>query len=88
MSRSISRRPTVEKDMARNKAKVLCMLSRTDKLHPQTIAADVVAKLEAAGITADYHEIARGFGVLAPGLDAAKWAPRLRAFMASLEKRN
>jgi homoserine O-acetyltransferase len=77
-----------EKDLAKMKAKVLYVLSRTDKLFPPSIAPDVMAKLKAAGVTADYFEIDSDFGHSASGLDAAKWAPRLRTFMAALEKRS
>ena len=70
------------------KAKVLYVLSRTDKLFPPSIAPDVMAKLKAAGVSADYFEIDSDFGHSASGLDAAKWAPRLRAFMATLDKRS
>jgi homoserine O-acetyltransferase len=47
-----------------------------------------MAKLKAAGVEADYFEIDSDFGHSASGLDAAKWAPRLKAFMATLEKRS
>ncbi len=86
--RKASVRFDAEKDMARIKAKVLYVLSRTDKLFPPTIAPDVMAKLKAAGVNADYFEIDSDFGHSASGLDAAKWAPRLKAFMATLEKRS
>ena len=42
----------------------------------------------AAGVTADYFEIDSDFGHSASGLDAAKWAPRLKAFMATLQNRS
>jgi homoserine O-acetyltransferase len=86
--RKASVRFDAEKDMAKIKAKVLYVLSRTDKVFPPTIAPDVMAKLKAAGVSADYFEIDSDFGHSASGLDAAKWAPRLRAFMATLEKRS
>jgi homoserine O-acetyltransferase len=86
--RKASVRFDAEKDMARIKARVLYVLSRTDKVFPPTIAPDVMAKLKAAGVTADYFEIDSDFGHSASGLDAAKWAPRLRTFMAGLEKRS
>ena len=73
-------------DFNRMKAKVLYVLSRTDKVFPPTLAPDVMAKLKAAGVSADYFEIDSDFGHSASGLDAAKWAPRLKAFMATLEK--
>jgi homoserine O-acetyltransferase len=64
------------------------VLSRTDKLFPPSIAPDVMAKLKAAGVSADYFEIDSDFGHSASGLDAAKWAPRLKAFMATLQNRS
>jgi homoserine O-acetyltransferase len=86
--RKASVRFDAEKDMPKIKAKVLYVLSRTDKVFPPTIAPDVMAKLKAAGVSADYFEIDSEFGHSASGLDAAKWAPRLKAFMATLEKRS
>jgi homoserine O-acetyltransferase len=65
------------------------VLSRTDKVFPpKVLATDVMAKLKAAGVTADYYEIDSDFGHSASGLDAAKWAPRLKTFMVGLEKRS
>jgi homoserine O-acetyltransferase/O-succinyltransferase len=86
--RKASVRFDAEKDMPKIKAKVLYVLSRTDKVFPPTIAPDVMAKLKAAGVNADYFEIDSEFGHSASGLDAAKWAPRLKAFMATLERRS
>jgi homoserine O-acetyltransferase/O-succinyltransferase len=86
--RKASVRFDAEKDFAKIKAKLLYVLSsRTDKVFPPTIAPDVVAKLKAAGVSADYFEIDSDYGHSASGLDAAKWAPRLRGFMAELDKR-
>jgi homoserine O-acetyltransferase/O-succinyltransferase len=86
--RKASVRFDAEKDMARIKAKILYVLSRTDRVFPPSIAPDVMAKLKAAGVSADYFEIDSDFGHSASGLDAAKWSPRLKAFMAELEKRS
>ena len=86
--RKASVRYDAAKDMPRIKAKVLYVLSRTDKVFPPSIAPDVMAKLKAAGVSADYFEIDSDFGHSASGLDAAKWAPRLKTFMAGLEKRS
>ncbi len=77
-----------EPDMAKIKARVLYVLSRTDKVFPPSIAPDVMAKLKAAGVDAAYFEIDSDLGHSASGLDAAKWAPRLAAFMASIQKRS
>ena len=46
-----------EKDFAKIRAKVLYVLSRTDKLFPPSIAPDVMAKLKAARVDATYFEI-------------------------------
>lgn len=86
--RKASVRFDAEKDMAKTKAKVLYVLSRTDKLFPPSIAPDVMAKLKAAGVAADYFEIDSELGHSASGLDAAKWAPKLKAFMATLQNRS
>jgi homoserine O-acetyltransferase/O-succinyltransferase len=66
------------------KAKVLFMLCRTDRLFPPTIAPGVMADLKSAGVDADYFTLDSEYGHLAPGLDAQKWASKLRAFMESL----
>ena len=77
-----------EKDMKKIRAKVLYVLSRTDKVFPPSLAPDVMARLKAAGVDADYFEIDSDFGHSASGLDAARWSPRLAAFMASIQKRS
>jgi homoserine O-acetyltransferase/O-succinyltransferase len=82
--RRASVRFDAEKDFSKIKARLLYVLSRTDKVFPPSIAPDVMAKLKAAGVSADYYEIDSELGHSASGLDAAKWAPRLKAFMASL----
>lgn len=74
----------VRPDLAKIRAKVLYVLSRTDKLFPPTLAPDVMPALEAAGVDAAYEEIDSEHGHLASGSDAAKWEPALRRFMASL----
>ena len=66
------------------KAKVLFVLSRTDQLFPPEIAPEVMKGLNDAGVDADYFLLDSDFGHSASGLDAHKWAPRLRAFMESL----
>jgi len=74
------------KDFDKMKAKVLYVLSRTDKVFPPSLAPGVMAQLKAAKVDADYFEIDSEFGHSASGLDAAKWALRLKAFMADLLK--
>ena len=73
-----------EKDFDKLRAKVLYVISRTDKLFPPSIAPDAMAKLKAAGVDATYYEIDSELGHSASGLDAAKWAPTLKAFMDRL----
>jgi len=70
-----------ERDLAKIRARVLYVLSRTDVLFPPSIASDVMAKLGAAGVDATYVEIDSDFGHLASGADCAKWAPALKAFL-------
>jgi homoserine O-acetyltransferase/O-succinyltransferase len=85
--RKASVRFNAAKDFPKLKAKVLYVLSRTDKVFPPSLAPAVMAQLKAVGADADYFEIDSEMGHSASGLDAARWAPRLRTFMASLEKR-
>lgn len=68
----------------RIKAKVLFVLSRTDKLFSPDIAPGVMQGLKAAGVDADYFLLDSELGHSASGLDAHKWAPRLRQFMDGL----
>ncbi len=74
-----------EKDFAKLRAKVLYVLSRTDKLFPPSIAPDVMAKLTAAGVDATYFEIDSDKGHLASGADWQKWDRVLRDFLKRLE---
>ena len=64
------------------RAKVLYVLSRTDKLFPPSIAPGVIDQLAAARIDARYVEIDTEFGHTASGPEWAKWAPALRDFLA------
>ncbi len=74
----------VTPQFAKIKAKVLFVLSRTDQLFPPAIAPDVMAALKGAGVDADYFLLDSDYGHSASGIDAHKWAPRLRQFMESL----
>ena len=78
MLRKASVRFDAEKDMPKIKARVLYVLSRTDKLFPPSIAPDVMARLKAAGVSADYFEIDSDFGHSASG-------PRCRQVGASAQ---
>lgn len=74
----------VEDRFAAIKARVLYVLSRTDRIFPPSLAARVMPKLAAAGVTAQYVEIDTELGHSSGGADAARWAPELRRFMATL----
>ena len=73
-------------ELAKIRARVLYVLSRTDVLFPPSIARGVMDTLAAAGVDATYVEIDSVFGHLASGSDAAKWAPALRAFLERLAR--
>lgn len=73
-----------QKDFGRLRARVLYVLSRTDRLFPPSLAPGVMAALRDAGVEAEYVEIDSDLGHLASGLDGARWAPRLAAFMRAL----
>lgn len=74
----------VTAQLGRIKAKVLYVLSRTDKLFPPELAATVMPALKAARVDADYFLLDSEYGHSASGRDAHKWAPRLRQFMDGL----
>lgn len=86
--RRASVRFDAEKDFEKMRAKVLYVLSRTDKIFPPSLAAPVMAKLKAANVDAAYFEIDSENGHLASGLDAAKWSSTLRSFLDSLASSN
>ncbi len=82
--RRASIRFDVEPEFAKIKARVLYVLSRTDRIFPPSLAARVMSRLAAHGIPAEYVEIDTELGHSSGGVDAAKWAPQLRRFMAAL----
>jgi len=75
-----------ERDFGQIRAKVLYVLSRTDKLFPPSIGPAVMAKLAKAGVQAEYFEIDTDLGHSASGPEWAKWAPTLKDFIAKLER--
>ena len=85
----VLRRANVDFDAERNfdriKAKLLYVLSRSDKSFPPSLAPGVMSKLTAAGVRADYFEIDSEFGHGSAFLDAQKWAPRLQRFLSELQ---
>ncbi len=74
-----------ERDLGKVRAKMLYVLSRTDKLFPPSIAPDVMDKLSRAGVDAKYFEIDTELGHSASGPEWAKWGPTLKDFIARLE---
>lgn len=70
------------------KARVLYVLSSTDRIFPPSLALEVMQKLHTAGVDVEYFEINSEFGHLASGLDASKWGERLRSFMNVLKVGN
>jgi homoserine O-acetyltransferase/O-succinyltransferase len=79
-------RYNAEKDFSKVRAKVLYVISRSDKLFPPSIAPDVMDKLAKAGVDAKYFEIDTDFGHSATGVEWAKWGPTLKAFVEGLSK--
>src|SRR5947208_5555975 len=73
-------------DFGKIRARVLYVLSRTDKLFPPRIAPEVMDGLAKAGVNATYVEIDTEFGHSASGPEWAKWGPALKAFLDSLAR--
>ncbi|HXH12009.1 MAG TPA: alpha/beta fold hydrolase [Alphaproteobacteria bacterium] len=65
-------------------AKVLYVISRTDRLFPPSMGQRVMERLRAAGVDAVYVEIDSAYGHLASGREAEQWAPALQTFLARL----
>jgi homoserine O-acetyltransferase len=74
----------VTQQLGKIKSRILYVLSRTDRLFPPELAPTVMQAFEKAGLDADYFLLDSEYGHTASGIDAAKWAPRLRQFMESL----
>ena len=74
----------VEPLLGRVRARVLYVLSRTDRIFPPSLFARVMPRLAAAGVPAESFEIDTDKGHSSGGADAAKWAHVLRRFMESL----
>jgi homoserine O-acetyltransferase len=71
-------------ELGKIKAKVLYILSRTDKLFPPELEQEVMPALKSAGVDADYFLLDSDYGHSASGREWQKWAPRLREFMENL----
>ncbi|MBL8805438.1 MAG: alpha/beta fold hydrolase [Rhodospirillales bacterium] len=72
------------RELNRIRARVLYVLSRTDKLFPPALRDEVMPALAAAGVDARYFEIDSIFGHQASGADWSKWGPELRKFLDAL----
>ena len=77
----------IYEDAPRIRARVLFVLSRTDKLFPLALAPGVIARLREAGVEAEYLEIDSDIGHAASGLARDKWAPKLAEFLTRLSSR-
>ncbi|MBI2015449.1 MAG: hypothetical protein HYS77_07930 [Candidatus Rokubacteria bacterium] len=75
-----------ERDFAKIRARVLYVLSRTDKLFPPSIAPGVMDTLAQVGADAQYVEIDSELGHLASGPEWAQWGPRLAEFLGTLDQ--
>jgi homoserine O-acetyltransferase len=83
LAKALRRFDTTQK-LGKIKSKILYVLSRTDKLFPPTLEPTVMQAFKSAGLEAHYFLLDSEYGHTASGIDAAKWAPRLRQFMESL----
>lgn len=72
--------------LSRIAARVLFVLSSTDRLFPPTLAPGVMDALWSAGVQAAYHEIDSPHGHFASGVDAGRWAHCLAAFIEALTR--
>jgi homoserine O-acetyltransferase len=72
------------RDFAKIRAKVLYVLSRTDRLFPPSLAPGVMAALAGVGVPATYVEIDSELGHVASDHEWAQWGPALRAFLDEL----
>jgi homoserine O-acetyltransferase len=82
--RKASVRFDAQRDLGAIRAKVLYVLSRTDRLFPPSMGARVMGRLQAAGVEATYVEIDSAYGHLASGREPEKWAWALHDFLGGL----
>jgi homoserine O-acetyltransferase/O-succinyltransferase len=66
------------------KARVLYVLSRTDRVFPPSLAPDVIRRLREAGVDAQYIEVDSECMHYGATTEWEQWAPRLRAFVEGL----
>jgi homoserine O-acetyltransferase len=72
------------RDFPRIRAKVLYILSTTDRLFPPSLAPRVMGELRAAGVDATYFELVSDKGHSGGTADAAKFAGPLGEFLETL----
>jgi homoserine O-acetyltransferase/O-succinyltransferase len=60
------------------KSRILYVLSRTDKGFPPSIAPDIMAGLQRAGVSAHFVEVDSEIGHMAFAYETEKWAPELK----------
>src|SRR5262249_55252054 len=65
----------VTSELGKIKARVLYVLSRTDRLFPPELERQVMPALKAVGVDADYFLLDSDYGHTASGRDWQKWAP-------------
>ena len=70
------------REFSKLRARVLYVLSTSDALFPPALGPGVMAALRGANVAAIYEQLDSPYGHLAPGIDAAKWAPALAQFLA------
>jgi homoserine O-acetyltransferase len=68
----------------RVKARIMFLLSNTDRIFPSSLSQTVMADLRDAGIRAEYHELETPNGHFASGLDHRLWSAELRRFIEDL----
>jgi homoserine O-acetyltransferase len=73
-------------DAGKIRARVLYVLSRTDKLFPPSLAPGVMDTLARAGASASYVELDTELGHVASGPEWAQWGPALARFLEGLDR--
>ena len=82
--RRASNRFDVTGKLDRIRAKILYVLSRTDRIFPPSMAAEFMPKFKAAGLDAEYVELDTPLGHSCGPDEAPQWADKLAAFMKGL----
>jgi homoserine O-acetyltransferase len=83
--RRASNRYDVTTRLDQTRAKILYVLSRTDRIFPPPLAAEFMPMFKRAGLDAEYIELDTEFGHSCGPDEAPQWAVQLRRFMRSLQ---